>query len=136
MVDAVRSAYGGNRPATLFQVTPPGIGAGDFSFIVIGDPGEGDASQYSLDRPLPRDLGRREDMKFLIIASDVIYPAGAMVDYESKFYLPFKGFTKPIYAIPGQPRLVRCAGRVQCQLPEAESGARRAIGARARPTSI
>lgn len=24
-----------------------------------------------------------------------------MSDYESKFYLPFKGFTKPIYAIPG-----------------------------------
>src|SRR5579864_1880909 len=24
-----------------------------------------------------------------------------MSDYEPKFYLPFKGFTKPIYAIPG-----------------------------------
>lgn len=24
-----------------------------------------------------------------------------MVDYENNFYLPFKGFTKPIYAIPG-----------------------------------
>jgi hypothetical protein len=31
----------------------------------------------------------------------VIYPSGAMFDYEPKFYLPFKGFTKPIYAIPG-----------------------------------
>ena len=40
-------------------------------------------------------------MKFLVIASDVIYPAGAMADYEKNFYLPFKGFTKPIYAIPG-----------------------------------
>ena len=40
-------------------------------------------------------------MKFLVVASDVIYPAGAMRDYEGKFYLPFKGgFTKPIYAIP------------------------------------
>ena len=40
-------------------------------------------------------------MKFMVIASDVIYPAGAMRDYEDKFYLPFKGFRKPIYAIPG-----------------------------------
>ena len=39
-------------------------------------------------------------MKFLVVASDVIYPAGAMSDYEVNFYLPFKGFTKPIYAIP------------------------------------
>jgi hypothetical protein len=37
----------------------------------------------------------------LVISSDVIYPSGAMSDYEPKFYLPFKGFTKPIYAIPG-----------------------------------
>src|SRR4051812_21604502 len=100
MVDAVRSAYGGDAAGTLFQVTPSGIEAGDFSFLIIGDPGEGDASQYSLvDRYL--ELGRREDIKFLIIASDVIYPAGAMVNYENNFYLPFKGFTKPIYAIPG-----------------------------------
>jgi hypothetical protein len=46
-------------------------------------------------------LGRRPDVKFLVISSDVIYPSGAMSDYEAKFYLPFKGFTKPIYAIPG-----------------------------------
>ena len=34
-------------------------------------------------------------------ASDVIYPAGAMKDYEAKFWLPFKGITRPVYAIPG-----------------------------------
>ncbi len=31
----------------------------------------------------------------------MIYPSGAMKDYERNFYLPFKGFDKPIYAIPG-----------------------------------
>jgi hypothetical protein len=46
-------------------------------------------------------LGKRPDVKFLVISSDVIYPDGAMRDYELNFYLPFKGFTKPIYAIPG-----------------------------------
>ena len=40
-------------------------------------------------------------MKFVVIASDVVYPAGAMKDYEANFYLPFKGVDKPIYAIPG-----------------------------------
>ncbi|HQU92762.1 MAG TPA: metallophosphoesterase, partial [Pyrinomonadaceae bacterium] len=30
-----------------------------------------------------------------------IYPDGKMKDYERNFYLPFKGFEKPIYAIPG-----------------------------------
>ena len=99
MTDAVASAYGG-WTVELFSVTPHGIDDGDFSFLVIGDPGEGDASQHSLiERYL--ELGRRDDVKFLIISSDVIYPAGAMVDYENNFYLPFKGFTKPIYAIPG-----------------------------------
>ena len=85
----------------LFEVRPEGIGdATDFSFLVIGDPGEGDASQASLrDRYL--DLGRRPDVKFLVVSSDVIYPSGAMRDYEFNFYLPFKGFAKPIYAIPG-----------------------------------
>jgi hypothetical protein len=99
MVEAVSSAYGGNSD-DLFRVTPPGIEEGDFSFLVIGDPGEGDASQYSLiSRYL--ELGARDEVKFLVISSDVIYPAGAMVDYEDNFYLPFKGFAKPIYAIPG-----------------------------------
>ena len=28
-------------------------------------------------------------------------PDGALRDYEHHFHLPFKGFTKPIYAIPG-----------------------------------
>lgn len=99
MVDAVRTAYGENQE-NLFRVAPAGIDDQDFSFIVIGDTGEGDGSQYSLvERYL--ELGRRDDIKFLIVSSDIIYPAGAMSDYESNFYLPFKGFTKPIYAIPG-----------------------------------
>ena len=46
-------------------------------------------------------LGLRDDVKFLVVSSDVIYPAGSMHDYEANFYLPFQGFAKPIYAIPG-----------------------------------
>jgi 3',5'-cyclic AMP phosphodiesterase CpdA len=35
------------------------------------------------------------------VSSDVIYPTGSMKDYEAKFWLPFKGVTRPVYAIPG-----------------------------------
>ena len=100
MIDAVAKTYGGNID-DLIRVRPAGVEeSGDFSFLVIGDPGEGDQSQRSLiSRYL--ELGRRDDVKFLVVSSDVVYPAGAMSDYESHFYLPFKGFSKPIYAIPG-----------------------------------
>jgi uncharacterized membrane protein HdeD (DUF308 family) len=103
MIRAVENHYANtNIPHEhLFQVTPEGVaGKDDFSFLVLGDTGEGGTAQHSLrDRFL--FLGRRPDVKFLVISSDVIYPSGALADYEAKFYLPFKGFTKPIYAIPG-----------------------------------
>ena len=40
-------------------------------------------------------------MRFVVISSDVVYPNGSMIDYETNFWLPFKGVTKPVYAIPG-----------------------------------
>jgi hypothetical protein len=100
MVDAVTRVYGGDGDE-LLRIRPETVDdESDFSFIIIGDPGEGDASQFSLvSRYL--NLGSRDDVKFLVVSSDVIYPAGSMSDYESNFYLPFQGFAKPIYAIPG-----------------------------------
>ena len=99
MIDAVMRAYGGGDE--LFRIEPVGISEnGDFSFLVIGDPGEGDASQYSLAARYLK-LGQNDAVKFLVVSSDLIYPAGAIEDYEAKFYLPFQGFGKPVYAIPG-----------------------------------
>jgi 3',5'-cyclic AMP phosphodiesterase CpdA len=87
--------------AEAFAVTPPGIADGvDFAFIVIGDTGEGDASQHALRDQLLA-VARREDVRFIVVSSDVVYPVGAMKDYEAKFWLPFKGTGKPVYAIPG-----------------------------------
>ena len=103
MIEAIAEHYGHEDvPADrLFAVEPEGVaGNADFSFLVLGDTGEGGAAQHSL-RDKYLFLGKRPDVKFLVISSDVIYPAGAMKDYEPNFYLPFKGFTKPIYAIPG-----------------------------------
>jgi uncharacterized membrane protein HdeD (DUF308 family) len=100
--DAEKDALArGIAPEKVFALAPDGVNdTGDFSFVVIGDTGEGDASQWSLHDQLIA-ASNREAVKFLVLSSDVIYPDGKMRDYESNFYLPFKGFTKPIYAIPG-----------------------------------
>ena len=84
-----------------FAVAPAGIQPGeDFSFIVIGDPGEGDASQLSLKSQF-LEVVKQDDVRFVVISSDVVYPTGSMKDYEAKFWLPFMGTRKPVYAIPG-----------------------------------
>lgn len=84
-----------------FEIKPEGISdTEDFSFVVIGDTGEGDPSQTSLRAQLIA-ASSRENVKFLVLSSDIIYPDGRMKDYERNFYLPFMGFRKPIYAIPG-----------------------------------
>ncbi len=84
-----------------FMVSPENFtGTESFSFIVIGDTGEGDASQLVLKDSLLR-AASADDVRFVVLSSDVVYPTGAMKDYESRFWLPFKGVTKPIYAIPG-----------------------------------
>ena len=67
---------------------------------MIGDTGEGDASQHVLrDQLLTVAAGA--DVRFVVVSSDVVYPSGSMDDYEAKFWLPFKGITRPVYAIPG-----------------------------------
>jgi len=97
MVRAVVPGALGSTDA--FALSPEGI-AGDFSFVVIGDTGEGDASQHVLRDQLLA-VTARDSVKFVVISSDVVYPNGEMHDYEDKFWLPFKGVTKPVYAIPG-----------------------------------
>ena len=47
MVRATFDVEKAKSPAEWYSVSPPRLAAaGDFSFLVIGDPGEGDASQY------------------------------------------------------------------------------------------
>jgi len=102
MIDAAVRARGASSVTApgVFDVTVDGIGSGDFSFLVIGDPGEGDPSQHALRDQLLL-AARRDAVKFVVIASDVVYPVGAMKDYEPNFYLPLMGVEKPVLAIPG-----------------------------------
>jgi len=70
----------------------------EFSFILMGDTGEGDRSQYAVVPPL---LHAGEGTDFLVVASDVIYPTGDTGDYENKFFRPYRDYPGPIYAVPG-----------------------------------
>ncbi|MCX4235046.1 metallophosphoesterase family protein [Streptomyces ortus] len=69
-----------------------------FSFMVIGDTGEGDDPQYAV---VPGFLKAGQDSEFAVLASDVIYPVGATDDYGTKFFRPYQDYQAPIYAIPG-----------------------------------
>ena len=70
----------------------------NFSFLILGDTGEGDASQMVLVDKL-KEQGR--DAAFTIIAGDVIYPSGRSADYRAKFYVPYRHLRHDIYAVPG-----------------------------------
>ncbi|MFF9161908.1 metallophosphoesterase family protein [Streptomyces longwoodensis] len=69
-----------------------------FSFMVLGDTGEGDEPQYAV---VPGFLTVGQDTAFAVIASDVIYPVGSADDYDTKFFRPYRDYPAPIYAVPG-----------------------------------
>jgi Calcineurin-like phosphoesterase len=70
----------------------------DFSFLLMGDTGAGDRSQWALVSPLE---AAAPGTAFLFLCSDVLYPIGNVNDYGRKFYLPYATYPGPIYAIPG-----------------------------------
>jgi hypothetical protein len=74
------------------------LGYDEFSFLVIGDTGEGDCSQWAVVPPL---RSHAADAKFMVICSDVLYPVGDVNDYEAKFFKPYSTVPVPIYALPG-----------------------------------
>jgi Calcineurin-like phosphoesterase len=70
----------------------------EISVAVLGDPGEGDASQYVVVPVLERVAS---DTDFAVVMSDVIYPAGGVRAYADRFYKPYTDYPAPIYALPG-----------------------------------
>jgi hypothetical protein len=86
---------GAGNPDLVIDRRRPG---GRSSLLVLGDPGEGDSSQWVLV-PAIRSLSAETDL--MIVCSDVIYPTGDVNDYPQKFFEPYSGYDKPIYALPG-----------------------------------
>src|SRR5262245_32317811 len=68
------------------------------SFVLVGDTGEGDQSQWASVPALERQTASCD---FMLIVSDVIYPAGHANQYPQKLSLPYANVDAPIYAIPG-----------------------------------
>jgi len=66
--------------------------SGTECFLVMGDTGEQDASQYVLAPALRAAMDPDGDTAadFLLICSDVIYPSGDINDYTHGFYLPYE----------------------------------------------
>jgi Calcineurin-like phosphoesterase len=100
-----------------------------FSFLVLGDTGEGDRSQYAV---VPGALKIGDGTDFMLIASDVIYPVGSVNDYPKKFYCAYQDYPGPIYAVPGNHdwydglsgfMRVFCGGPVEPQPPGPWKGA-------------
>ncbi len=70
----------------------------EFSFLILGDTGEGDASQYAV---VPGLLKLGSGTSFAVVASDVIYPTGSGNEYRDKFFRPYQDYRAPVYAVPG-----------------------------------
>src|SRR5215218_2754693 len=74
----------------------------DGAFVVLGDPGEQDASQFVVVPALREVLSGEDAPAFMLICSDVIYPSGDVNDYVDGFYVPYDEIrTTPVYALPG-----------------------------------
>lgn len=68
------------------------------SVALLGDPGEGDASQYVVV-PVLETVAADTDLA--VVCSDVVYPAGGVRSYADRFYRPYADYPGPIYALPG-----------------------------------
>jgi hypothetical protein len=68
------------------------------TFLLLGDTGEGDISQYA-PMSIIDAVGPGTD--FMVICSDVIYPAGGALEYAYKLSWPYQHYPRPIYALPG-----------------------------------
>ncbi|MDQ4116596.1 MAG: metallophosphoesterase [Actinomycetota bacterium] len=70
------------------------------SVALLGDPGEGDASQYVVVPVLERVAGDgRTDLA--VVVSDVIYPAGGVDTYADHHHRAYSTYPGPIYGVPG-----------------------------------
>ncbi len=78
----------------------------DTCFVVLGDTGEQDASQFVVCPALSAAV-RAHHPGFVLIMSDVIYPAGDVDDYRDGLYRPYRSedpnfhVAAPLVALPG-----------------------------------
>ena len=74
------------------------FGLGEFTMLLLGDPGEGDRSQEAVARAIPT---AEDASDFMVLLSDVVYPSGDVNQYVEKFYEPYAAYPHTIYGVPG-----------------------------------
>lgn len=83
-------------------LNPDSGNADSYRFVIMGDTGEGDRSQYALV-PLLRGLAP----EFILIAGDIVYPIGKTGpdrdsdDYLAGVFEPYANLRIPIWGVPG-----------------------------------
>jgi hypothetical protein len=70
----------------------------DVSFLLAGDTGEGDDSQYAV---VPGLISQADGVDFTVLCSDLTYPTGDIGDFENRFYLPYTKLLTPLFGLPG-----------------------------------
>ena len=123
MVKAVVADGRAREDASGFEVHPAGVGDGPFSFIVIGDTGEGDASQHVLRDQLIK-AADQEDVRFVVISSDVVYPTGRDERLRVAVLAAVQGGDQAGLCHTREPRLVRRARGVHRDVLRTASRAR------------
>ncbi|WP_328531269.1 metallophosphoesterase [Nocardioides sp. NBC_00368] len=76
-------------------------------FLVIGDTGEQDPSQYVVAPALARAAfacAEGDEKSFVLVLSDVIYPSGNVNDYVDGFYKPYRSNRVPGLKTPPEVR--------------------------------
>jgi hypothetical protein len=68
------------------------------SFLLLGDTGEGDISQYA---PISIIDSVAPNTNFMVICSGVIYPASGTLEYAYKHCWPYRHYPRSISALPG-----------------------------------
>ena len=103
LVPQLRSHWVATTPAPELRIIDrPDV----TTFLVIGDTGEQDASQYVVCPSLSAAV-RAHRPGFVMVASDVIYPAGDVDDYSDGVYRPYRSpdpnfrLDAPLLGLPG-----------------------------------
>lgn len=103
-----KQAFGANylRQVWLENQPPPDMAVESitdpFRVLVLGDPGEGDLSQWAMRRPVESRLhAELSHVAFGVVLSDVIYPAGEASHYRSRFHGWLRNVPVRMFAIPG-----------------------------------
>ncbi|NGN91301.1 hypothetical protein G5C66_00925 [Nocardioides sp. KC13] len=101
LVEKLRAHW--TKPDVPLTIAAPEVSR----FLVIGDTGEQDPSQYVVAPALARAAAARPDREqagFVLVLSDVIYPSGNVNDYVDGFYKPYRSNRVPGLKAPADVR--------------------------------